>query len=93
MPEIWAAQVAPELPAEAFLILGPRSGFTDARVVYLWLQSSALFAGTKFYVHAAQVLLNFADYTPAELTEYLEPIRRAGIQELLYTRAPRIGRR
>ena len=93
MPRLWAETIAPELPAEIFFILGPRSGFTDARMVYLWLRSSELFVGTRFYVHAGQVALHFADYTPSEIDEYLDPIRRRNNRELVYSRRPRIGPR
>lgn len=89
--EIWTERIYPEPPAEIFFLLGPRSGFTDSRLIYLWLNSNALFTETPFYVHQAGVMLELATYSPAEITAYLDPIRQKNNQTLSYARPPRIN--
>lgn len=78
---------------EVFLILGPHSGFTDARILYMWLQSRLLFTKGLFFVHASTLALDMSRFSYSDITHYLDPIRKNNSRELAYTREPKIGKR
>jgi hypothetical protein len=79
--------------SEVYCILGPNASFTDSRILFIWLQSRLLFDNGQFYMHNAQVALDFDRFTYREICEYLLPIKQKHSQELLYSSEPRIGRK
>jgi hypothetical protein len=78
-------------PSEIYCIFGNSAGFTDSRIVYMWLKSWSLFTKNNFYLHNSSIDIDISRFSFSEIVEYLEPIKQNNIQLLNYSRKPRIG--
>jgi very-short-patch-repair endonuclease len=71
--------------------LTPLAGFTDTRILYLWLKSWQMFdRSRKFYNYKLENPLNLENLNAMQLQEMVQYSKEAD-QELLYSAAPRIG--
>ncbi len=78
-----------------YFLLGPTAGFTDTRVVTMWLRSWSLFSEAQEYEYfsfKSPESLNLSQITAVELKELLAKTK-AGRQEVIYSAEPRIGRK
>jgi hypothetical protein len=78
-----------------YFVLGSRAGFTDTRVVYLWLKSWEMFGGGKqeFWVHNETREINIGLMDGDHLEAYLVEAKKHGSKQLLrYSREPSVGR-
>jgi len=94
---LWQETFPLHLVTEMGLCVGQKAGFTDSRMVSMWMrtwqhfvsaQASIWFStqSTDFLIQAA-----FQDSLSEEYTTQLADIRHNSSSDLHYTRAPRIG--
>jgi hypothetical protein len=77
---------------ELYFVVGERAGFTDSRVVYLWLQSWKMFGEGEFWMYNETREINIGLMEIEYLNEYILNIKKNGSQMLLkYSREPRLG--
>jgi hypothetical protein len=77
---------------ELYFVVGERAGFTDSRVVYLWLQSWKMFGEGEFWIYNETREINIGLMEHKYLSEYMLTIKKNGSQTLLkYSREPRLG--
>jgi hypothetical protein len=79
---------------DIFFVLGSRSGFTDTRVVYLWLKSWEMFGGgeREFWVYNEPREINVGLMDGEHLETYLSEAKKNGSKQLLrYSREPSVG--
>jgi hypothetical protein len=77
---------------ELYFVVGERAGFTDSRVVYLWLQSWKMFGEGEFWIYNDTREINIGLMEIEYLNEYILNIKKNGSQMLLkYSREPRLG--
>jgi hypothetical protein len=78
-----------------YFILGSRAGFTDTRVVYLWLKSWEMFGSgeREFWVYNETREFNVGLMDGEHLETYLSEAKKNGSKQLLrYSREPSVGR-
>ena len=71
-------------------LIGPNAGFTDSRVIYIWLKTEQMFKQTEFRV----LKIGQLDIESLDLSMIQDLIQQAienGTQELQYISEPRIG--
>lgn len=74
--------------AKFHLILLKNSGFTDSRIVYLWLKGEEVFQNSQLLIHTVSEEVELV--TKHDFSEVLQ--RFPGSNELHYTREPSIGK-
>ena len=77
--------------SKIYFWLGPESGFTDSRVVFLWLKSWVLFyPNTKFFLLSLQNPIQVTNLNFDLVTKMLgESVKNP--ESLAYAREPRLG--
>jgi len=77
---------------EMIMVIGGEAGFTDARMLYVWLKTWQEFSPEKRDLRVIQANpQNLLSFTEVQLYELLSTWRETGTSTLTYTRAPRIG--
>jgi hypothetical protein len=74
-----------------YYLIGPHAGFTDTRVIYLWLKSWEMFEGGRYVIEKLENDLDLNKLSAVQLTDLLKKIDTQNQQELLYSTEPRIG--
>jgi hypothetical protein len=77
-----------------YFVLGSRAGFTDTRVVYLWLKSWEMFGGgeREFWVYNEAREINVGLMDGEHLEDYFAQVKKNGSKQLLrYSREPSVG--
>ena len=71
---------------EIIFLIGHSAGFTDSRVVYMWLKSALMFDKIKFR------LINVADKNDVKDDKIIELLNISDSSQLVYSGEPRIGK-
>jgi hypothetical protein len=73
--------------SESYFFVGDGAGFTDTRVVYVWLKSQELFEADKpFFLTRTHKIVN-----EENIARYMEAARENTNKSLQYSKEPRIG--
>jgi hypothetical protein len=78
---------------EIFLLIGPRAGFSDSRMPYLWLKSMEMFEQKPFYVFKLGSHLDLQTQELSLTDDLLREVRRQNNQNLAYSQEPRITKK
>lgn len=75
---------------EIFLFIGEEAGFTNSRVIFLWLKSWQMFyPENHFYITKLDDFVNLN--SQIEIQEIIDKSRKDNSQNLEYGQEPRIG--
>lgn len=89
---VWQGTIAPLITPKTslFLLLRDTAGFTDSRIVYLWIKGAGFFGNQPYYVSQIGV-----DDWDSESTEHtytlLTRAKKQNNQSLEYAKEPNIG--
>lgn len=73
---------------EFYLLLGAKAGFTDSRVIFMWIRGQYFFVQNKFYIGK----INESNSENYEVwADLLNNIKLKNNQKLSYTSEPNIG--
>lgn len=79
---------------EIFYILGPNSGFTDSRVIFIWLKTMSFFESKfNFFVTNIENSLILENLSSFLLKDLILKARSENNQNLVYSRSPSIGKK
>ncbi|NJL96629.1 hypothetical protein HC766_04695 [Candidatus Gracilibacteria bacterium] len=77
---------------QVFLLIGPRAGFTDSRIIFTWLRTNKMFnSGSDYFV--AKISKSINEFGGDELLNLLQQTENANQKSLVYSREPNIGKR
>lgn len=89
---VWEAQYPVIKTAkQIILVVGPEAGFSDSRIIYMWLQSHALFTGVEFWTSTSDYHKTIQGHSDTEIIELISSAVTNHHTNLPYMREVRIG--
>jgi len=89
--KLWKKDLENE--AEIFYLISPNSGFTDTRIIFIWLKTWQFFEPKlKFFVHKIENDLVLENLNFSFLQMLIRQIQEKNNQELIYSKDPNIGK-
>ncbi|NJK71502.1 MAG: hypothetical protein HC932_04625 [Thermales bacterium] len=77
---------------QVFLLISPRAGFTDSRIIFTWLRTNRMFNPKSDYF-VAKISKSINEFGGDELLNLLQQTEDSNQKSLVYSREPNIGKK